>query len=252
LIFNPRYLSPPEEVDNLVRVESGVRKGDEVSIYYDPMIAKLVVWGKDRSEALRKLKYNLDEYHISGLPTNIEFLKTLSTHPKFFEGEFDTNFIQKNYDDLFKKHEIDNNIFAIASTTLLINELKNKGLNSWESLGNFRLNSKFETKIEFKNHKDKNLSVSYNEKDNSFIVKVKDSDYHVSFNSNIKNNGEDDKYVLFINGVKYEPTIVFFENFINIFVQGKSYEFEVPLINLNKNDAESSGSVLSPMPGNFF
>jgi len=58
------YLKPPEITDN-VRVETGVRQNDEVSVHYDPMIAKLVVWGKDRSEALNILISKLSEYNVS-------------------------------------------------------------------------------------------------------------------------------------------------------------------------------------------
>lgn len=88
-----KYLKAPQEVPNYVRNETGVRQGDEISIYYDPMIAKLVVWGKDRDDALKRLKNQLDEYHIVGLPTNIEFLKRCLMHPKFKSGEVETNFI---------------------------------------------------------------------------------------------------------------------------------------------------------------
>lgn len=58
------YLKPPETTDN-VRVETGVRQNDEVSVHYDPMIAKLVVWGKDRNEALNVLVSKLSDYTVS-------------------------------------------------------------------------------------------------------------------------------------------------------------------------------------------
>ena len=67
------HLSTPEAADN-VRIETGVRQGDEVSVHYDPMIAKLVVWGGDRTAALSKLVTCLSEYNIDGLPTNVDFL----------------------------------------------------------------------------------------------------------------------------------------------------------------------------------
>ena len=57
-----------------VRIETGVRQGDEMSVHYDPMIAKLVVWGSDRTAALGKLHSCLSEYNIDGLPTNVDFL----------------------------------------------------------------------------------------------------------------------------------------------------------------------------------
>jgi len=80
-----------------VRIETGVRQGDEVSVHYDPMISKLVVWGTDRTEALRILRKALGEYEIVGPQTNIEFLKSLVSHHAFISGEVDTGFIKVCY-----------------------------------------------------------------------------------------------------------------------------------------------------------
>ena len=94
------HLSTPEASDN-VRIETGVRQGDEVSVHYDPMIAKLVVWGSDRTAALGKLHTCLSEYNIDGLPTNVDFLMRLASHKEFAAGDVDTDFIQRNFGELF-------------------------------------------------------------------------------------------------------------------------------------------------------
>ncbi|MEQ2277681.1 Methylcrotonoyl-CoA carboxylase subunit alpha, mitochondrial, partial [Xenotaenia resolanae] len=94
------HLSTPA-ADQNTRVETGVREGDEVSAHYDPMIAKLVVWGEDRSAALKKLRYCLRQYNIVGLNTNIDFLLSLSGHPEFEAGRVSTSFIPQYYSDLF-------------------------------------------------------------------------------------------------------------------------------------------------------
>ena len=73
----------------------------QVSVHYDPMIAKLVVWGQDRDSALRKLRACLAEYNIQGLSTNVNFLMDLSAHPEFVAGNVDTEFIPRHYDSLF-------------------------------------------------------------------------------------------------------------------------------------------------------
>ncbi|POI35978.1 hypothetical protein CIB84_000271, partial [Bambusicola thoracicus] len=91
--------TPPPDRDT--RIETGVRQGDEVSVHYDPMIAKLVVWAEDREAALRKLRYSLHQYNIVGLSTNIDFLLSLSGHPQFEAGNVHTNFIPQYHDDLF-------------------------------------------------------------------------------------------------------------------------------------------------------
>ncbi|CAN6356921.1 unnamed protein product [Urochloa humidicola] len=83
-----------------VRVETGVEEGDTVSMHYDPMIAKLVVWGESRSAALVKLKNCLSNFQIAGLPTNVGFLQELASHSAFEKGIVDTHFIERYKDDL--------------------------------------------------------------------------------------------------------------------------------------------------------
>jgi len=94
------YLQPPRESRH-VRVDSGVLQGDEVSVYYDPMIAKLVVWDESRERALVRLASALADYRVSGLRTNLSFLYNLATCPPFARAELDTGFIARHRDLLF-------------------------------------------------------------------------------------------------------------------------------------------------------
>ncbi|BFM13375.1 acetyl/propionyl/methylcrotonyl-CoA carboxylase subunit alpha [Simiduia litorea] len=96
------YLETPLE-SQYVRVETGVRQGDEVSVYYDPMIAKLVVWGRDRDSALRRLQQALSEYRIGGMTTNLSFLYNLISTEPFRAADLDTGFIEKHQSLIFKK-----------------------------------------------------------------------------------------------------------------------------------------------------
>jgi 3-methylcrotonyl-CoA carboxylase alpha subunit len=93
------HLVPPQSDDCLVRVDTGVVEGDEVSVFYDPMISKLITWGADREEALRRMKSSLDSYQVAGLPTNIDFLARCVTHPAFAAGGVDTSFLDKHLDE---------------------------------------------------------------------------------------------------------------------------------------------------------
>jgi len=88
------------EPSDSVRIESGVVEGDEVSVHYDPMIAKLVVHDRDRNQALNKLIRCLQDYEVVGLPTNIDFLLTCAQHPTFRAGTVDTGFIDEFLEDL--------------------------------------------------------------------------------------------------------------------------------------------------------
>jgi len=94
------YLQPPRESRH-VRVDTGVLQGDEVSVYYDPMIAKLVVWDESRERALARLSTALADYRVSGLRTNLSFLYNLATCPPFARAELDTGFIARHRELLF-------------------------------------------------------------------------------------------------------------------------------------------------------
>ncbi|WP_341915581.1 acetyl/propionyl/methylcrotonyl-CoA carboxylase subunit alpha [Ferrovibrio terrae] len=83
-----------------VRVDTGVREGDSVTPYYDPMIAKLIVWDTDRRSALRRLRQALAEYQIAGVATNTAFLMALVGHKAFVDGDLDTGFIERFRADL--------------------------------------------------------------------------------------------------------------------------------------------------------
>ncbi|WP_173985394.1 acetyl/propionyl/methylcrotonyl-CoA carboxylase subunit alpha [Magnetospirillum sp. SS-4] len=89
------HLEPPVE-NRHVRVDTGVRQGDEVSQYYDPMIAKLIVWDEDRDAALRRLRRALADYHVAGVTTNVGFLGAIAAHPAFAAEEIDTGFIERH------------------------------------------------------------------------------------------------------------------------------------------------------------
>lgn len=83
-----------------VRVETGVRQGDEVSIHYDPMISKLVVWGPDREACLTRMLRAIDDYQIVGPPTNLTFAKNVIRNKAFWEGGVTTKFIATYLDEL--------------------------------------------------------------------------------------------------------------------------------------------------------
>ena len=82
-----------------VRVDDAFLEGMEIPIYYDPMIAKLVVWGKTREEAIKRTLVAIDQYQISGLKTTLDFGKYVLKHPAFRSGNFDTNFVKHYFED---------------------------------------------------------------------------------------------------------------------------------------------------------
>jgi len=93
------HLRQPREDAN-VRVDTGVRQGDQITPNYDPMIAKLIVWGEDRTAAVRRLAGALIEYEVVGVQTNLGLLRAIAAHPAFEKAELDTSFIAHHADQL--------------------------------------------------------------------------------------------------------------------------------------------------------
>ncbi len=99
-----RFVPPAES--NRVRLDTGVYEGGEVSIHYDPMIAKLCTFGKNRNEALGHMRAALDSFYIDGVSHNIGFLAAVLAHPRFVEGRLSTNFIAEEYPGGFKPENV--------------------------------------------------------------------------------------------------------------------------------------------------
>ena len=96
----------PPDTENGVRVDTGVYEGGEIPMYYDSMIAKLIVHGKDRAEAIEKMRAALNDFVIRGIHSNIPFQSALLQHPRFVNGDFTTGFIAEEYPEGFKKDSV--------------------------------------------------------------------------------------------------------------------------------------------------
>ncbi len=100
---------PPEEIatdDHVVRNDTGVYEGGEISMYYDPMIAKLCTWGPTREEAIEHMRVALDSFEVEGIGHNLPFLSAVMDHPKFVSGDITTAFIAEEYPDGFDGVEL--------------------------------------------------------------------------------------------------------------------------------------------------
>ncbi len=126
-----------------LRIDSYAYPGYEVPIYYDPMIAKVITWGETRAEAIDRMQRALTEFVLTGIKTNIVLHKTILKHPKFLDGSYTTQFIEKNFEviepELFK--EVDDNVFLIAAAITAYEDRKSKDVrrynvpSTWRKLG---------------------------------------------------------------------------------------------------------------------
>jgi propionyl-CoA carboxylase alpha chain len=114
---------------NGVRVDDGIEEGMEIPIYYDPMIAKLITYGNNRTEAIEKMIRAIDEFKITGVATTLPFCKFALRHEAFVSGNFDTRFVGLYFTPEVLEEEIDKNeleIVAVLATQLLKNKTKSK------------------------------------------------------------------------------------------------------------------------------
>lgn len=153
-----RFRTPNESSD--LRVETGVREGDAVSVYYDPMIAKIVVHGPDRETALARLSGALDHTHVAGFPTNMNFLRNIACNAAFANAELDTGFIPRHASDLLPAAKPASEL-ELALVTIATAELRKKvaakaaaksadPYSPWHAVNGWRLNATGVTHLEFR------------------------------------------------------------------------------------------------------
>ncbi|MCK8125575.1 acetyl/propionyl/methylcrotonyl-CoA carboxylase subunit alpha [Pseudoalteromonas sp. 2CM39R] len=134
-----------------VRIDTGIAQGDEISPYYDPMIAKLIVHDDNRDQALSRLQQALTQFHLAGFSTNISFLYNLAIHPRFKQGAPSTHFIAEQGEALVT---IDPSLLQTSRLIAGFAYLASLGSNTssanpWQQLHGFSLNAPQEVNIPF-------------------------------------------------------------------------------------------------------
>lgn len=252
------HLSTPQG-DQCTRIETGVREGDEVSAHYDPMIAKLVVWGEDRSAALKKLRYCLRQYNIVGLNTNIEFLLSLSGHPEFEAGNVHTSFIEQHYEELFPASQrASGEMLCQVALGLLLQEKQhtdnyrkqsNDTYSPFVSSNGRRLNVLHCRNLTLQLGDNRvAISVTYNP-DGTYSMETEGQVFHVS--GELQTEGDVTYLRCSVNGVMSRPKLVILDNTVHIFSMESSAQISVPVPKFLAGVSASSaqGGAVAPMTG---
>jgi 3-methylcrotonyl-CoA carboxylase alpha subunit len=244
--------TPEPSID--VRIETGVKEGDEVSVHYDPMISKLVVWSENRTEALRVLRKALGEFEVVGPATNIEFLKSLASHPSFIQGDVDTGFINRHEAKLFPpKPMLD---ASIVGTTVLYligkDRLNEFSSDPWVATNGFRLNTHLQRSFTlFQDEERKQpIQVSVTFKSDRFDIMVTYPDQSVQeFHDCILHSNDAKKVQATIGNSRISSRIISHKESLHIFSNGKKYQVFTPLSSFDgESDVHGDGSLLAPMP----
>jgi 3-methylcrotonyl-CoA carboxylase alpha subunit len=152
----------PGGVPASVRIDSGVREGDAISPFYDPMIAKLIVWGADRAQALARMSQALAEFQITGLATNIAFLKRLVEGDAFASADLDTGLIERHGATLFPPAQAAPvGALALAAMALVGGE-HTGATDPWANATGWRLNGDYQRQLAFSDeHQAYDVALTY-------------------------------------------------------------------------------------------
>ncbi|MBV1910412.1 MAG: acetyl/propionyl/methylcrotonyl-CoA carboxylase subunit alpha [Kangiellaceae bacterium] len=248
------FMEVPLE-SQFVRVDSGIVAGDSVSIYYDPMIAKLIVWDRDRSAALARLRGALNEFHVAGLTTNIEFLHDLACHPSFSNADLDTHFLDKHGSELNStSDEITDELLAAATLQVMLEQSQsgqqdsNDQYSPWKQKDGWRLNQDNYHQVEFIYNAIKYPVTAHFRAKNgkghqSFLIELNDKEYLVNgfiSNSNIRMN---------IDGKKVSISCSIEQNKLILFKNAKAWQLEIGDNSLVDTQDDTQANLTAPMPG---
>jgi len=219
-----RYLAEPAREDGL-RIDTGVRNGDQIGIFYDPMIAKLVVHGSDRSTALKKLAHALHGYRILGLQTNVGLLARLAQMPELDAGEVDTGFIERHRDELFANRDEQLRLAAILAAAALLPGIDIDAADAgspWDSRSDWRLNLRpLQTlSLEADGHR---FEIEAERESRHWHLRLEDREYRVA---GLRLDATHMR--LRVDGRRFEYPVLRAADGIDLCLQGQAFEFDIP------------------------
>ena len=219
-----RYLAEPAREDGL-RIDTGVRSGDQIGIFYDPMIAKLIVHGSDRSTALQRLAHALHGYRILGLQTNVGFLARLAAMPELDAGEVDTGFIERHRTSLFANQDEQLRLAAILAAAALLPGIDVDAAEAgspWESRSHWRLNLRTveDIRLEAGGHR---FEIEAEREAGHWRLRLDDRDYRVA---GIRLDATHMR--VRVDGRRFEYPVMRAADGIDLCLQGSAYEFDIP------------------------
>jgi 3-methylcrotonyl-CoA carboxylase alpha subunit len=228
-----------------VRVDSGVREGDAITPWYDPMIAKVIVHGPGRTAALNLLVATLSEIRAAGTTTNLEFLTALARHPGFAAGKVDTGLIGRDLMALTARPESPAAISALAALAALGSFSTVQGNDPWDLLTGWRAWSEAEDFVTLRSGgHDMHLRVLHLG-GRSFRTISDDHDCTLTVAQSR------DGIVLFdADGLRSKAEIVISAQRISVFHDGYCHEFDlVDDLSVAESEQASGDTLIAPMPG---
>ena len=246
-----------------VRVDSGISQGDRISPFYDPMIAKLIVWGVDREQAIARMRQALLETHIIGLHTNVSFLYRLMTNSSFVSADLDTGLIEKNQASLFppaQKLSIKALGYAAASY-LAKHGLKNSRaaqntatsyVDPWDSSDYWRSRQSAGTSITVADDSAQYLVTIKQRSTDDWILDVDGTEHELTWEVTSTADNQDNYEInLGLNGTLSKGKVVLNGEELYLYTQDGQTRLSIPdsLAHAGEGDDVGGGGLTAPMPG---
>lgn len=233
----------------LIRVDSGVREGDTITADYDPMIAKLIVWGQDRSQALSRAQHALSQFVALGLHNNISFLQRLVRCSDFAEAVLDTGLIERNQNSLLSSPASVSYATMALATAALLNREQPGGMSEdpyspWTATSGWRLNSTYKRSLRWLvNNREIEATVVY--APSGISLEAGGTAYPLAIQSVHNNDVSLTAGTLIISGQVYSEGPIY-----HVFESGEHtvLEWLDPLTHTHAAETHA-GELTAPMPG---
>jgi len=235
------------EQNSRVRVDAGVATGDEISVHYDPMIAKVIAWGPDRRAALDNLHGALGATRIAGVETNVEFLLQVIEQEDVSAGRADTHFVDTHIDALIEREPVPPTVLVLAAYHEIAALARRNRIagdrDPFSVVDGWRLNLASEFTFEYTDHGDTHACRVVFDESGTRVV-VDEARYSVS--------GEmqgDCRLTATVEGVRCEAWIVHRPERLDVFFNGRHYGLERHVEAVSDAQDSDTGRITAPMPG---
>jgi 3-methylcrotonyl-CoA carboxylase alpha subunit len=238
----------------IARVDTGVRQGDRVTPFYDPMIAKIVVWGEDRVAALASLRRALGETAALGVVTNLDFLARVAAHPQFASAEVDTGFIERHQLALLppRRPAADAALAAAALARLLARDdaasaaaaASADPFSPWARTDGWRLGNTAGQEVVFRDGAEERVVTARSEA-GGWLLRIGEREFCA--------HGErrpGGTFAMTLDGVRRHLTVLVHGSDTAVFIDGESWRLvELDPLAAASGDDPTAGRLTAPMPG---
>ena len=233
-----------------VRLDAGVEQNDEITSFYDPMIAKLIVWDETRELALQRINDALSQFQIVGVLTNVDFLKRLVTSPSFAGGKLDTSLIERESQWLQRDAVTTPNeapLLAALAALLLERQQRfalKQSYSPWALYDGWRVNDALRRTLHLQSRENASpVAVEYN--GNEYRMRIGVENYQIS--GELHSNGE---LAATINGTRLQATVIEAHGSYHVFLAGQHYIYALPdPLAFQAQDTAGESSLTAPIPG---